>query len=106
MPENPTPAPPKRRLITAGIVIGSLLTLSPLFGMLGTIIGMKESFAALGQAGANASSDQLSQGIGHALVSTAVGFLLFLPGIALLITSLIFRRRAGKAAAPPQGPTP
>ena len=42
---------PKRRLETAGIVLGSLLTLSPLFGLIGTVLGMMGAFSALGSSG-------------------------------------------------------
>jgi biopolymer transport protein ExbB/TolQ len=101
-----TPARPNRRLITAGLVIGSLLTLSPLFGMLGTVVGMMNSFNALGSGGATGSTGELSRGIGQALASTAAGLIFFLPGLAILILSIIHLRRAKMAALSVQAPPP
>ena len=104
-PPPPTPAPPRRGLITAGLVVGALLTLSPLFGMLGTVVGMMTAFDALGTHGAG-DTEQLSVGIGGALVSTAIGWVLFVPGIILLTISIIHYRRTKRLALAPQATLP
>lgn len=55
-------------------VIGTITTLGTLMGLLGTVIGMIRSFAALA-AGGTADSMALSQGISEALINTAFGIL-------------------------------
>jgi biopolymer transport protein ExbB len=53
-------------------VVASLTTLGTLLGLLGTVIGMIKSFAALANAGAP-DSIALSTGISEALINTAFG---------------------------------
>lgn len=55
-------------------IIGTITTLGTLFGLLGTVIGMIRSFAALA-AGGSGDSLALSQGISEALINTAFGIL-------------------------------
>jgi biopolymer transport protein ExbB len=55
-------------------IFDSVITLSPLLGLLGTVTGLMSSFAALGAGGANASNtNSISAGIGEALTATAAG---------------------------------
>ncbi|CAN5414873.1 hypothetical protein BH09VER1_BH09VER1_55060 [soil metagenome] len=89
----------KRRLTIAGIVAGSLLTLSPVFGILATVLGMGRAFATLGKAGVS-DPRELATGIGETLMTTAVGFFLFPVGVLLLTLSIVFYFRL-KAASPP-----
>ena len=97
----------KRRLLITGIVIGSLFTLSPLFGLLGTVFGMTRAFNTLGSSGV-ADPQVLSASIGTTLLSTAVGFILFPVGIVIVTLSLIFFLRLRVSSPPPlpQQPTP
>lgn len=53
-------------------VIATITTLGTLMGLLGTVIGMIKSFAALSSAGGT-DSIALSTGISEALVNTAFG---------------------------------
>ncbi len=55
-------------------IIGTITTLGTLFGLLGTVLGMIRSFAAL-SAGGGTDSMALSQGISEALINTAFGIL-------------------------------
>ncbi len=55
-------------------IIGTITTLGTLMGLLGTVIGMIRSFAALAAVG-SADSMALSQGISEALINTAFGIL-------------------------------
>ncbi|MDR0940477.1 MAG: MotA/TolQ/ExbB proton channel family protein [Mediterranea sp.] len=55
-------------------IIATITTLGTLMGLLGTVIGMIRSFAALSSAGGT-DSIALSQGISEALVNTAFGIL-------------------------------
>jgi biopolymer transport protein ExbB len=55
-------------------ILATITTLGTLMGLLGTVIGMIRSFAALSSAGGT-DSVALSQGISEALVNTAFGIL-------------------------------
>ena len=55
-------------------IIGTITTLGTLMGLLGTVIGMIRSFAAL-SAGGGTDSMALSQGISEALINSAFGIL-------------------------------
>lgn len=60
-------------------VLNGTSTLAPLLGLLGTVVGMIESFDALGGKVGPARGEALAQGISLALVTTALGL-----GIAVL----------------------
>lgn len=61
-------------------VIGNL---GPLLGLAGTVWGMVIAFAALGQAGGQASPANLSLGISKALFHTLLGLLLAVPALTV-----------------------
>jgi biopolymer transport protein ExbB len=61
-------------------VIGNL---GPLLGLSGTVYGMVIAFAALGQAGGQASPATLSLGISKALFHTLLGLLVAVPALAV-----------------------
>jgi biopolymer transport protein ExbB len=54
-------------------VLNGTATLAPLLGLLGTVVGMIQSFDALGGRVGAGKSEALAQGISLALVSTAIG---------------------------------
>ncbi len=54
-------------------VLNGTATLAPLLGLLGTVIGMIQSFDAIGGKIGGAKSEALAHGISLALVSTALG---------------------------------
>ncbi len=53
-------------------ILDTAVTLGPLLGLLGTIIGMVESFNVLGASGTS-NPNGVTGGIGHALTATACG---------------------------------
>jgi len=53
------------------VAMDTLITIAPLMGLLGTVIGIMTSFAAVGESGLDAS--KVSGGIGEALIATAAG---------------------------------
>jgi biopolymer transport protein ExbB len=55
-------------------IFDSVITLSPLLGLLGTVIGLMNSFTALG-VGNTSSTNSISAGIGEALTATATGLI-------------------------------
>jgi biopolymer transport protein ExbB len=60
-------------------IIGNL---GPLLGLLGTVLGMIESFYAMQQAGGNANPSILAGGIATALAHTFLGLFLAIPNLA------------------------
>lgn len=61
-------------------VLDTVVTAAPLLGLLGTILGIIETFSALAQSGISDPA-AVSAGIGTALLATAVGILIALYGL-------------------------
>ncbi|MHB1669127.1 MAG: MotA/TolQ/ExbB proton channel family protein [Thiomonas sp.] len=60
-------------------VLDTIVTLAPLLGLLGTIIGMFNTFSALANPGA--ASQAVTGGVGEALVATAAGLFIAVLGL-------------------------
>lgn len=60
-------------------VLDTIVTLAPLLGLLGTIIGMFNTFQALSNPGA--ATQAVTGGVGEALVATAAGLLIAIIGL-------------------------
>jgi biopolymer transport protein ExbB len=58
-------------------------TLAPLLGLLGTVIGMIESFEVVAIAGSLGDASLLASGISKALVTTALGLIVAVPALGL-----------------------
>lgn len=71
-------------------VLDTIITAAPLLGLLGTILGIMETFTALAQGGVSDPAE-VSRGIGTALVATAIGIATALLG---LIGHNVLNRRA------------
>jgi biopolymer transport protein ExbB len=70
-------------------VLDMIVTVSPLLGLLGTVLGLIQSFAALDlQGGGSETAVQVTGGISEALVSTAAGLIV---AVFTLLFSSIFR---------------
>lgn len=66
-------------------VLDSSVTLAPLMGLLGTIIGMVHAFGILGSSGVGGAAAQMvTGGIAEALVATGVGLLIAILAVAFL----------------------
>ena len=63
-------------------VLNGTATLAPLLGLLGTVIGMIQSFDAIGGKIGGAKSEALASGISMALVSTALGLAVAIVSVA------------------------
>jgi biopolymer transport protein ExbB len=61
-----------------------IASLSPLLGLLGTVLGMIRAFMRLEEAGARVDPGLLSGGIWEALLTTAVGIAVAIPALAAL----------------------
>lgn len=63
-------------------ILDTAVTLAPLLGLFGTIIGMFNAFSGLGQNGAAAT--QVTAGVAEALIATAGGLFIAMLGVAFL----------------------
>lgn len=75
-----------RKLAFLNVVVVS----APLFGLLGTVLGMLLTFKAIGVGGGSAS-DVIAKGISEALVATQTGMMVAIPG--LLMAHIVKRWR-------------
>jgi len=66
-------------------VLNGVSTLSPLIGLLGTVVGMIRSFNDIATAGAMGQTETLANGIALALLTTAVGLLIAIPAMAAFL---------------------
>ncbi|MGA8009082.1 MAG: MotA/TolQ/ExbB proton channel family protein [Thiomonas sp.] len=69
-------------------MLDTIVTLAPLLGLLGTIIGMFNTFQALSNPGA--AAQQVTGGVGEALVATASG--LFIAILGLVVFNFLNQR--------------
>jgi len=63
-------------------MLGTIATISPLLGLLGTVVGMITAFTGLTET-SGANPDLLASGISQALITTAFGLLIAVPGLVL-----------------------
>ncbi len=86
----------KTKLI-AWLVVGIILALGPIWGMLGTVIGMVLTFDHLGHA--EPQVDAIANGISLALYTTFAGWVVCPIGIVIIVVSAIRLGRAGSQSA-------
>ena len=67
-----------------------LVTVSPLMGLLGTVIGMLATFKGLAS-GSGKTIDLVAEGISEALITTQTGLIIAIPGY--LLVSMIQKKR-------------
>jgi len=72
-----------------------LVTVSPLMGLLGTVIGMLSTFKALAS-GSGKTIDLVAEGISEALITTQTGLIIAIPGY--LLVAYIQKKRNQYAA--------
>lgn len=77
------------------VVIGSVLAISPLWGLLGTVIGMLRAFAAAQQS-TPVPPEHLASNVSLSLLATAAGVAISPIGLALLIGGIIWFVRINK----------
>ena len=63
-------------------MLGTLATISPLLGLLGTVVGMITAFTGLSEI-TGANPDVLAEGISQALITTAFGLFIAVPGLVM-----------------------
>ena len=64
-------------------VLNGVATVTPLLGLLGTVIGMIEAFNDIAAAGAMGKAEQLASGIALALLTTAFGLTIAIPSLIM-----------------------
>ncbi|MAT16684.1 MAG: biopolymer transporter ExbB [Planctomyces sp.] len=64
-------------------VLNGVATVTPLFGLLGTVIGMIQAFNQIANMGAVGKAEELAVGIGVALLTTAAGLLIAIPSLIM-----------------------
>ena len=62
-------------------VLDTCITISPLLGLLGTVLGMMNTFGALGDGDIAANAGKITGGVGEALIATAAGLLIAIIGL-------------------------
>lgn len=73
--------------------IKTIVSVSPLLGILGTVLGIIHSFEVMGASGAAANPEAIGAGLAQALTTTAFGLMIAVPG---LIAHNYFKARARK----------
>lgn len=64
-------------------VLNGVATVTPLMGLLGTVVGMIQAFNDIAVAGAMGRADQLAVGIAMALLTTAFGLAIAIPSLIM-----------------------
>lgn len=73
----------QRRKLHAGLRVLTLVgVISPLLGLLGTVLGLIEMFKSIGESSDPVTPALLADGLGLAMSTTAAGLLIALPAIA------------------------
>jgi len=71
--------------------IGTLVAAAPLMGLLGTVLGMLQTFFGISTSGGAETAGVVAAGISEALVTTQTGLTIALPGLFMVM--VIQRRR-------------
>lgn len=66
-----------------GTLITTVVMIAPLLGLLGTVSGMIETFASLGDGALHSQSGGIAGGISTALISTQMGLAVAIPGLVI-----------------------
>ncbi len=74
------------------VFVSTLVAAAPLMGLLGTVMGMLQTFFGISTSGGGETAGVVAAGISEALVTTQTGLAIALPGLFLVMT--IQRQRA------------
>lgn len=74
------------------VFVSTLVAAAPLMGLLGTVLGMLQTFFGISTSGGTETAGVVAAGISEALVTTQTGLAIALPG--LFIVMIIQRRRS------------
>ncbi len=65
--------------------VGTLVAAAPLLGLLGTVLGMLQTFFGISTSGGGDAAGVVAEGISAALVTTQTGLTIALPGVFLVM---------------------
>ncbi|MDR3235066.1 MAG: MotA/TolQ/ExbB proton channel family protein [Planctomycetaceae bacterium] len=63
--------------------LGTIASVTPMIGLLGTVWGMVDAFSVIARSGAAPNASQLAGGISLALVTTQIGLVIAIPALVL-----------------------
>ena len=66
--------------------ITTMVAAAPLLGLLGTVLGMLQTFFGISTSGGSEAAGVVASGISEALVTTQTGLMIALPGLFLVMT--------------------
>ncbi len=75
--------------------LGTIAAMSPLLGLLGTVLGMIDIFSAFTGSGMTTNAAVLAGGISKALITTAAGLMVGIPSVFFHEVPATPRRRVG-----------
>ena len=75
--------PYMRSIRKYSVLVKTIVILAPLIGLLGTVIGMIETFDALQNSAMFSQGDSISGGISKALFTTELGLIVAVPGVII-----------------------
>lgn len=81
----------ERKIRKFHVLITTIVMVAPLLGLLGTVIGMIETFDSLGDMSLYTQSGGIAGGISQALFSTQMGLAVAIPG--LIVNGVLTRRQ-------------
>ena len=81
----------KKEILRFSVLVRTVVVISPLLGLLGTVIGMIETFDSLAAMALFTQSGGIAGGISQALISTQMGLAVAIPG--LLIHSIQIKKQ-------------
>jgi biopolymer transport protein ExbB len=73
------------------VLIATIVIVAPLLGLLGTVIGMIETFESLGDMSLYSQSGGIAGGISQALITTQMGLAVSIPG--LLVNGILDKKQ-------------
>jgi biopolymer transport protein ExbB len=78
------------------VFVNTLVAAAPLMGLLGTVLGMLQTFFGISTSGGTETAGVVASGISEALVTTQTGLTIALPGLFIV---MIIRRQRQKLEA-------
>lgn len=72
-----------RRMQEGASLTMAVVTIAPLLGLLGTVVGMIETFDSMAEMSLFTQSGGIAQGVAQALTTTQVGLIIAVPGMIL-----------------------
>jgi len=86
------------------LIAGILLALGPVWGFLGTVIGMIGAFGDLAEKTGEAKAEALASNIEFALYTTVAGCVMCPIGIVIIVLAIIWIVQINKKSNAPESP--